>query len=64
MKTIGIIGAGNIGKIVAAHLLKNNIPVMISNSRGPETLKETIAALGKGVKAVTTAEAAKADIVL
>jgi len=27
MKTIGIIGAGNIGKIVAAHLLKNNIPV-------------------------------------
>ncbi len=64
MKTIGIIGAGNIGKVVAAHLLKINVPVIISNSKGPETLEETISQLGKGAKAVTTAEAADADIVL
>jgi len=64
MKTIGIIGAGNIGIAVAAHLLKNNISVFISNSKGPETLKETISKLGAGVKAVTTPEAAAADIVL
>lgn len=64
MKTIGIIGAGNIGKTVAAHLLKNNIPVIISNSKDPETLENTILQLGKGAKAVTTAEAADTDIVL
>jgi predicted dinucleotide-binding enzyme len=64
MKSIGIIGAGNIGKTVAAHLLKHNIPVLISNSRGPETLKETIQQLGAGATAVTTKEAAGADIVL
>jgi len=64
MEAIGIIGAGNIGKIVAAHLLKHNMPVIISNSRGPETLKETIEQLGSGAKAVNTAEAAEADIVL
>lgn len=64
MKTIGIIGAGNIGKTVAVHLVKNDISVLISNSRGPETLAETISQLGNGAKAVTTAEAVGADIVL
>lgn len=47
MKTIGIIGAGNIGKIVAAHLLKNNIPVMISNSRGRDA-ERNYCSIGKG----------------
>lgn len=64
MKTIGIIGAGNIGQAVAAHLLKNNIPVIISNSKDPETLEDTISNLGDGIKAVTAAEAAGAEIVL
>ena len=63
-KTIGIIGAGNIGKVVAGHLLENDYPVKISNSKQPESLKETIAQLGNGVTAVTAAEAAEADIVL
>jgi predicted dinucleotide-binding enzyme len=58
MKTIGIIGAGNIGKTVAAHLLKAGIPVLISNSKGPDTLQETIERLGSGAKAVTASEAA------
>ena len=64
MKTIGIIGAGNIGKTVAAHLVKHSIPVSISNSKGVDTLSDTISALGSSAKAVTTAEAAAADIVL
>lgn len=64
MKTVGIIGAGNIGKTVAAHLIKHTIPVQISNSKGPETLTDTIAQLGARAKAVTAAEAAGADIVL
>jgi predicted dinucleotide-binding enzyme len=62
-KTIGIIGAGNIGKTVAVHLLKSNYSVMISNSKDPESLKETVTQLGNGVKAVTIAEAAEADII-
>ena len=64
MKTIGIIGAGNIGKTVADHLLKSGFPVLISNSRNPESLDETIEQLGDGAIAVTNAEAASADIVL
>ena len=63
-KTIGIIGAGNIGKTVAAHLLKSDYPVKISNSKQPESLKETVANLGNRAAAVTAAEAAEADIVL
>ena len=63
-KTIGIIGAGNIGKAVAKHLLKSGYSVIISNSKSPESLEATIALLGSGAKAVTTAEAAGADIVL
>jgi len=62
-KTIGMIGAGNIGKAVAAHLLKNGYTVKISNSKHPDSLKETIAQLGNGATAVTANEAAEADIV-
>ena len=63
-KTIGIIGAGNISRAVAKHLLKAGHQVLLSNSRGPESLNEMVAALGNGITAVTTAEAAKADIVV
>ncbi len=62
-KTIGIIGAGNIGKTVAAHLVKNGYSVKISNSKHPDSLKEIIVQLGNGATAVTAAEAAEADIV-
>lgn len=63
-KSIGIIGAGNIGKAVAGHFAKAGFPVLISNSQAPESLAEAIAILGHGVKAVTPAEAANADIVI
>ncbi|MDQ2718762.1 MAG: NAD(P)-binding domain-containing protein [Bacteroidota bacterium] len=63
-KTIGIIGAGNIGKTIATHLLNNGYAVKISNSKQPESLKETVAQLGKGATAVTAAEAAEADMVI
>ncbi|KRB58510.1 NADPH-dependent F420 reductase [Flavobacterium sp. Root186] len=64
MKTIGIIGAGHIGQAIATQLLKINAPLLISNSREPETLKAFIVKLGKGVKAVSTIEAAGPDIVV
>lgn len=64
MKVIGILGAGNIGKAVATQLLANGFQVLISNSKGPETLTEMISILGTGIKAVTAAEAAAADIIV
>jgi predicted dinucleotide-binding enzyme len=63
-KTWGIIGAGNIAQTVAGHLLKAGHPVILSNSKGPASLQETIASLGAGAKAGTAQEAAQADIVL
>ena len=62
-KTIGIIGAGHIGRTIAAQLLKNGYVIQISNSKEPGSLKETVAQLGKGATAVTAAKAAEADIV-
>jgi 8-hydroxy-5-deazaflavin:NADPH oxidoreductase len=65
MSTIGIIGAGNIGSQVARAAVKSGHNVVISNSRGPETLSALIAELGPKARAATPAEAAKAgDLVV
>lgn len=64
MKTIGIIGAGNIGAAFARALAKHNIPAIISNSRGPESLTSLVQTLGPSVRAGTREEAAAQDIVL
>ena len=63
MKTIGIIGAGHIGKAFAGHVAKAGYPTIISNSRGPATLTNTVAEIGHNIKAGTTAEAAAADVI-
>jgi len=62
--SIGIIGAGNIGLAVAKTLARAGIAATIANSRGPESLKESVAALGPTIKAGTREQAASADIVL
>ena len=65
MKTIGIIGAGNIGAQVARLAVGQGYNVVISNSRGPETLAELVTALGGKARAATPHEAAQAgDIVV
>ncbi len=65
MKTLGIIGAGNIGSNVARAALTHGFDVVISNSRGPETLAELVEDLGAGARAATPHEAAEAgDLVL
>jgi len=64
MKLIGILGAGHIGKAAAARFLANDFQVLISNSKGPETLTDIVSQLGTGAKAATAAEAAAADIIL
>ena len=65
MTTIGLIGAGHIGSQIARLAVKNGYNVVISNSRGPETLSALVAELGPTARAASAADAAKAgDIVV
>lgn len=64
-KTIGLIGSGNIGGTVARLAIAAGFDVVLSNSRGPETLSELVAALGPRARAATPVEAAAAgDLVV
>lgn len=60
MTTIGIIGAGNIGSQIARKAVETGYDVVISNSRGPETLADLIVELGPKARAATAEEAAEA----
>jgi len=65
MTTIGLIGSGNIGGTVARLAVAAGHDVVLSNSRGPETLQDLVAELGPKARAATPAEAAAAgDIVV
>lgn len=65
MATIGLIGAGHIGSQVARLAVASGHDVVISNSRGPETLSGLVAELGPKARAATPADAAAAgDIVV
>jgi predicted dinucleotide-binding enzyme len=65
MKTLGLIGAGHIGSQLARLAVKNGYDVVVSNSRGPETLADLVHELGPHARAATREEAAKAgDIVV
>ncbi|MFM0016626.1 NADPH-dependent F420 reductase [Paraburkholderia sediminicola] len=61
--SIGIIGAGALGSNLARAFAKVGISTIISNSRGPESLAGLVEELGPTIKAGTTEEAGKADIV-
>jgi len=60
MTRVGIIGAGNIGSTLARGLVDRGYEVVISNSRGPETLQGLIADLGPAASAGTVTDAATA----
>ena len=62
--SIGIIGAGQIGLAVAKTLARAGIAATIANSRGPESLKGAVAALGPTIKAGTREQAASAGMVV
>ena len=65
MTTYGIIGAGNIGSQVARAVIAHGHDVVISNSRGPETLADLVADLGPKARAATATEAGTAgDVVV
>ena len=65
MTTIGFIGAGNIGQAVARLALDHGYDVVLSNSRGPETLTDVVAGLGERATADTAEGAAtRGDLVV
>lgn len=58
MTTIGFIGSGDIGGTVARLAVAAGHDVVLSNSRGPDTLADLVADLGPRARAATPAEAA------
>src|SRR5690554_837137 len=60
---IGIIGAGDIGTAIAKHVTAAGYEVVISNSRGADTLKEKIKQIGGNIIAGSVQEAAEAEVV-
>lgn len=65
MTTIGLIGAGHIGSQIARLAVAHGYEVVLSNSRGPDTLAGLVKELGPKARAATPAEAAKAgDVVV
>jgi 8-hydroxy-5-deazaflavin:NADPH oxidoreductase len=63
-ETVGILGAGVAGKAVARFFLTAGRNVVVSNSRGPDSLGKVIGELGAGAEAGTTAQAGQAPLVV
>jgi predicted dinucleotide-binding enzyme len=61
---IGMIGSGKVGQAIAKQLSGGGHAIIISNSRGPESLSSAVGELGPKVKAGTVAESAQQKIVV
>lgn len=64
MMNISIIGAGALGSNLASAMARSGVDGTISNSRGPHTIEALADELGPGIKAVSVADALKADMVV
>jgi predicted dinucleotide-binding enzyme len=65
MATIGFIGSGHVGQAIARRAIAAGHTVVMSNSRGPETLAGLVAAFGPRASAATaTAASNAAEIVI
>jgi predicted dinucleotide-binding enzyme len=65
MTTWGFIGSGNIGSTVGRLAVDAGHDVVLSNSRGPDTLADLVAELGPRARAASAPEAAEAgDVVV
>ena len=64
VKTVGIIGAGHVGRAMAQIALRAGRTVVIANRRGPDSLTSVVRELGNGVSVGTVDDAAAADIVV
>src|SRR6478752_5574571 len=61
---IGTIGAGDFAQAFAKQALKAGHKVKLSNSRGPDSLREIVNQLGPGAMAATKEEAAACEMVI
>ena len=61
---VGFIGAGKVTRTIGCHFITAGHTVVVSNSRGPETLADFVADLGPGASAGTKQQAAECDVVL
>lgn len=60
----GFIGAGEVAQTYAKHFVRHGHEVVLSNSRGSDSLTELVRGIGPDAKAGTVEEAAKQDIVI
>ena len=60
MRTIGVIGAGHIGRNFSIAAIGAGYEIVISNSKGPETLADLVGDLGPHARAASAADAAAA----
>lgn len=61
---IGFLGAGNVTRTFGRHLMAAGHTIVVSNSRGPETLANFVADLGPGAIAGTREQATECDVVV
>lgn len=61
---VGTIGAGTVAKAITSHAVAAGHSVVLSNSRGPESLVEVAAELGPNASAGTVIDAASAEIAI
>ncbi|MFE4369752.1 NADPH-dependent F420 reductase [Streptomyces sp. NPDC056835] len=64
MATLGLIGSGHIGSTLARLAVDAGLDVVLSNSRGPQTLSDLVDELGPRARAATPAQAAAGDWVV
>ena len=61
---VGILGAGNIGRAFARHLVKAGCRVKLANRHGPASLKPLVGELGPNASASAPSEASRRPIVV
>jgi predicted dinucleotide-binding enzyme len=61
---IGFIGAGTLTKTFGRHVINAGHQIVVSNSRGPETLAAFVADLGPSATAGTKKQASESDVVI
>ena len=61
---IGILGAASLGQTLASRLAAAGHNIVLANSRGPESLRDVITRLGKGITAGHAAEAMNKPVVV
>jgi 8-hydroxy-5-deazaflavin:NADPH oxidoreductase len=61
---VGFIGAGKVTRTFGRHLITAGHAIVVSNSRGPETLADFVADLGPSATAGTREQAVECDVVI